>query len=343
MQQDELLRSTKPKTGKKGNLFIIDHNQFLKAVRKGMNAGISYLVIARGSDKSNTTSEWSVHAIERYAGVSRGNAKKAVTTLIEEKLITKRERRGQGPIYKLQKSSKKAPKIWLPNELIDGTGKGEEAPISRLRRTGDPLTLRLFIEFYSGQDLAEHGGISRAVAMRSYRRVYAGSRSRFQVWAFTAEQEWVNRHPITKDHFDSETTPEEDKLFQAVDDGILDERDIGDFLEEYAEREPLFFKRLAALSYAGLIEEVPYLFESSSPDSEIIHLYGNRTDAENRLTKEQQVTDFERFASLGFFAHEAGRAMITESQFQRAIEELGDPDGPPLTQGQVDLVPLEGH
>src|SRR5262249_54966851 len=46
-----------------------------------------YLVLARGSDWTNSLTFWSVQAIEKYTGISRGRAAAAIEALRQSRLI----------------------------------------------------------------------------------------------------------------------------------------------------------------------------------------------------------------------------------------------------------------
>jgi hypothetical protein len=54
--------------------------------------------MARGSGPDNRTTQWSVNAIEKYTGISRPNAKKAVVDLLDRG-IWKKTRDGNHPVY----------------------------------------------------------------------------------------------------------------------------------------------------------------------------------------------------------------------------------------------------
>jgi hypothetical protein len=85
------------RTAAGGEFFVVDRRTFVAACKLGLNPAIAYLTIARGAG-SRSTSAWSVDAIERYTGISRPKAKIAITTLIENRIITS-ERRGTRPLY----------------------------------------------------------------------------------------------------------------------------------------------------------------------------------------------------------------------------------------------------
>jgi len=81
-----------------GGFFAIDHGAFRCAAAGGLNSAIAHLVMARGTGPDNRETQWSVNAIERYAGISRPNAKKAVEDLLNRG-VWKKTRDGKHPIY----------------------------------------------------------------------------------------------------------------------------------------------------------------------------------------------------------------------------------------------------
>lgn len=60
--------------------------------------------------------------------------------------------------------------IWLPNTLVTGTANGEASPVKRLRQSRNLDALRLLVDLYHAQYLADDGGISRKVMERTYHR-----------------------------------------------------------------------------------------------------------------------------------------------------------------------------
>jgi hypothetical protein len=78
--------------------FSIDRGAFRCATAGGLNSAIAHLVMARGTGPDNRTTQWSVNAIEKYTGISRPNAKKAVADLLDRG-IWKKTRDGTHPVY----------------------------------------------------------------------------------------------------------------------------------------------------------------------------------------------------------------------------------------------------
>ena len=85
-------------TNAKGSFFCIDRGAFRCAAAGGLNSAIAHLIMARGTGRDNRTTQWSVNAIEKYTGISRPNAVKAVKGLLDRG-IWKKTREGKHPIY----------------------------------------------------------------------------------------------------------------------------------------------------------------------------------------------------------------------------------------------------
>jgi hypothetical protein len=87
-----------PADRKARGFFSIDRGAFRCAAVGGLNSAIAHLVMARGTGPDNRTTQWSVNAIEKYTGISRPNAKKAVADLLERG-VWKKTRGGNHPVY----------------------------------------------------------------------------------------------------------------------------------------------------------------------------------------------------------------------------------------------------
>jgi hypothetical protein len=325
-----------------GRFFAVDSRMWSKVCELGINEPVAYLVQARGTGRDNRTTTWSVESIERYTGISRHRAAAAVKNL-QAKGLVQLLRGGTKPKYELvtlpgidprpaltgseqiavdrvrrglalrgnhcekaRSAARKgwlieyeggfakaaAPKvypdmIWLPNELVTGAS-GEIPPLELVRQTQDPMTLRLLIDMYYAQHLREDGGVSRRFMWMRYKRVRVGEHAQFTVWGFYGETGWVNwENSLTSPHRREKLTKEE---IAAGKNPAVD-----------------FFHRTAQLSNLGLIEWVPHLVESAEECGEIIHplSVGRSESIEDRL---------------GRAAHEAGRALVTEGQYEWAIK-----------------------
>jgi hypothetical protein len=76
-------------TDKGHGFFAVDRRAWARVCGLGLNAAVAYLMLARGTGKSNRESAWSVLAIENYTGISRGRADKAISTLMEDGVVRK--------------------------------------------------------------------------------------------------------------------------------------------------------------------------------------------------------------------------------------------------------------
>jgi hypothetical protein len=93
-----------PINSKAAGFFCVDRGAFRCAAAGGLNSAIAHLVMARGTGRDNRTTQWSANAIEKYTGISRPNAKKAVKDLLDRGIWTK-TRDGNHPIYEAAPAS----------------------------------------------------------------------------------------------------------------------------------------------------------------------------------------------------------------------------------------------
>lgn len=176
--------------------------------------------------------------------------------------------------------------IWLPNELIMGAV-GVTSPIERVRRTGDVMLLRLLVDIYDVQSLADDGGVPRNVLRQNFSRAEMGRYGEFIIYGFRPDGAtlwWDNA--VTDCHHRKLTVKEKAA-------GENEGRD--------------FWRRLNRLLDLGLVEWVPHLVDNYSAESEIIHPYG--------VGNCESVED-----SLGCVAHQAAFAALTTAQRDRAVE-----------------------
>lgn len=303
----------KPKEPKgRGEFFSVDRKTWEAAAnlrgsdgRPGPNPAIALLVLARFSDKSNTKTEASVHAVEKHTGISRPKAKVAIDALLKAGLISRTNAVGDpSPHYEIhvppapgvalardgrrigRRSGTSSPKpepipkdepIWLPNDIVTGAS-GEKPPIARLREAHDVLLLRLFVDLYRVQNLRESYGIDRQILWRSYTKVSAGSAAGFDLWRF------VPGPPNARGSAEP-----------AVNWLVYGGK--GDHEEVSAN----FWQRLKTLRVLGLIKWVSHLYNSADDDGEVLYAYGTEgtEDIEDRV---------------GQAAHDAALALIEQKR-----------------------------
>jgi predicted DNA-binding transcriptional regulator AlpA len=167
--------------------------------------------------------------------------------------------------------------IWLPNTIIDGVG-NEAPPVMRLRQTQDVMLLRLFIDLYGAQHLADDGGIRPDVLWQKYERHKVGESGPFTVWGFKSAGWHANGCDIVSPHY----TKSSEKPWSE------------------------FWARNTKLVQLGLLVFVPHLRESDEASAENIHPYGQRGDKTNIEDR------------LGAGAHLAGQALLTDGQSEWA-------------------------
>lgn len=223
----------------KTGFFAIGLAEWRQACEIGLNPAVAFLVLACGTGRDNQTTAWSANAVQEYGGIRWERAKPAIEQLVKAGLVTLADTSTKArPRYKLKISEDR---IWLPKNVVMPLA-GEEPIVHRVRQTQDVMTLRLFVELYHAQNLAADGGISREVYYRKYEKEVCRDVGSMVYLGFTDASTWVSwSTDVTKAHL-----------------GKGDKRG-----------EP-FFQRIATLKEMGLIQEATYLFESSSPDAEIL-------------------------------------------------------------------------
>ena len=169
--------------------------------------------------------------------------------------------------------------IWLPNKLVIGA-KHETTPVDRLRQSRDVEALRLLVDLYGVQNLAEYGGVPPTLLSGSYTRAEVGTQGAYVVYGFCRQGVSLGNHSLI------------DRRLAAA--GCKDE--ILDSLHQQ-------FNRLYSL---GLIECTPILFEGLDADAEPLHPLDPRPD-------DPVLHD------LAATAGSAAMAMLTEPQQARAL------------------------
>ncbi|MDG1904614.1 MAG: hypothetical protein P8I38_03215 [Arenicella sp.] len=218
--------------------FAVSKEVFSRVMELSVREVCAYLVIARGTGRSNTVSAWSNNAVENYTGLARSRAKAAVERLVEAGLLEKLKG-GSRPQYQLMES--RTEKLieddvyWLPNGLITGVA-GETPPIEQLKETGDKMLVELLLDLYGEQNLIEDGGLQPTIYKNLHDKKVITERAQFNIWGFDMPKYSETTHGIelVEKHRDSE----------------------GAF-------EP-FFDRIKTLHTMGLLEKTTHLMESVS-------------------------------------------------------------------------------
>lgn len=229
----------------KGGFFAIGSKEFEAACDLGMNQAVSFLVMARGTGRDNSTTKWSALAVSNHTGMARRRAKDAIDALIGAGLVDV-IKEGKHPQYKLYKPANDDALLWLPNELIDGAG-SEIPPITKLREAGELALLQKFVELYGVQDLDGDGGLPRSIAWAHYQdREQICPIGQFVLYGFSKEETKASSTGIF-----AEFAGQEDES-----------RNKGAWIV------------LSPLWEMGLLEKVYYMAESTSQDAELIYPVG---------------------------------------------------------------------
>lgn len=230
-----------------GNFFAVGRGQIKKAFTLGLNPGVAFLVMARGTGKDNSTTAWSAEAISKCTGMSWRRAKEAIGTLKDNCLTTVTGSQ-KSPRYKLTKPADDADLIWLPNELVTGAG-NEVPPVQRLRERQDAMLLHKFIQLYHLHDLTGDGGLPRKYARQNFKRDTITSTGKFILYRFTPLDETANSQDI----------------FEELNGKTDDEGNKGAWIV------------IAPLVRMGLIEKALYMVESDNYESELLYPVNDET------------------------------------------------------------------
>lgn len=143
--------------------------------------------------------------------------------------------------------------VYMPNSLVgDETGKatGQSTIIDRIRLARDPMALRLLVDLYAAQDLAELGGVDRGFLERRFKRESVSATAKLQVWQFGLDNTYVTWSDKTAHHKYKPTAEEQAKGYNQAH---------------------AFFQRAAILEDAGALEWAYYVAEDSEPGSTLIY------------------------------------------------------------------------
>jgi hypothetical protein len=138
--------------------------------------------------------------------------------------------------------------IWLPNAIVDGMSR-ETPPIEIAREPGRPAALRLLVDLYAAQSLAENGGVHWRQLRVAYERERVGQQGIYVVWGFTKKtRETWGSVPFVNAHM----TPGKD--------------------QEAGYK--IFWEALEILTLAGLVEFVGHVIDHDHDEGAVIHPYG---------------------------------------------------------------------
>lgn len=286
--------TTRATTGQ--GFFAVDAQQWPRVCELGMNATVAYLVLARGSDRSNRRTTWSANAIADRTSVSRRRSRAAIDALAAAGIV-RQSKGGARPAYELPTVLRTMPKrngdtdepaawVWLPNALVDGLAGVEGAsPLERVRQTGDVMTLRLLVDLYGAHELRDDGGIDRRIVWQPFTRQVLGEYAEYRILAFTTEHlTRCGNHPVVSAHLTSPTAA-----------------------DRKAKRHEwsMFWDRWGALEQLGLVQWSTVLWDAETPDAEPIHPLGGPELDEYRIGRAAQRAAVSMMETIG--VHQAPR------------------------------------
>lgn len=269
---------------KRAGFFAVGHNTFLAACHLGINPAAAFVVLARGSGRDNITTKWSADAISDRLRVRWTTAKTSIGQLSDAGLVVI-ERGSTRPSYLLAREGRS---IWLPNTVVDGDG-ARTAPVASLRQTRDRLTLQLFVELYSEQNLREDGGVSREITSMPFKRERVGQWGQWTAWWFFGSNQRIR----TASHVVSAHRRQD-----------VTDKDRTAGTNEWSD----IFYRFHVLTSLGLLDWVPYLFDG--PEGEPIHALNMFSE----VGSEAQLYDL---------SDDAAKAMMSETEIARLRMQTG--------------------
>lgn len=281
-----------------GKYFVVSAAHAEVACSLGLGPGLSYLVLAAFTDASNTITNAGVHAVERYAGLTRSRAAECIQLLCEKGLV-RRVSEGKRPTYELIGFDENE-SVWLPVVLVTGPRNGC-SPLEKVRETHDPLVLRLLLDVYRHLDFSV-GGVTIDAIRSEYKRAegegwpqsFRGGDSKlWRLWAFKAHTTscFVN-HPFVRPHL------------------------VAKAKEKSCEQ---LWTRLRRLQDAGLVSYVRTLFDDEGPDGAVT--YSLRSDGPH--TANEWLLWSAAGSLAGELGYEAGDwtflPLLDEPRFQRPM------------------------
>jgi hypothetical protein len=139
----------------------------------------------------------------------------------------------------------------------------------------DVRRLKLFIHLYDVNNLPNDGGVSRAILYREYNLKKVSQRGPLTIWGFDSGCTTFSASATPLHNFFL-TGQKNDK---GADTGMPD-----------------FWSALEGLSSCGLMNFIPYVFESNKPEAEMMHPFAAECDVGE--TWEHNVADAAHAAAL---------------------------------------------
>jgi hypothetical protein len=326
-------------SGTGDGFFAVDRRTWARVCGRGLNPAVAYLVLARGTGKSNRESAWSVMAIENYTAISRSRAHDAVSALMEDGVVRKL-RDGTRPKYELVPwhlvpgSDPRPPLSSYEQSAVDKALQGKKLSRWDTTTLADAVKKGWLIDDSDGKySIAPRpdtdpdwiwlpnelvtGAAAETPPIELVRQVQDVMTLRLFIDLYHAqnlrEDGGISRE-FTFQRYERVQVGQQAQYsiwgfrFQHETvcwDGptLCHRRDELTEAEKTAGKNPAvdFFRRMEQLVDVSLIEWVPHLFESDESEAEIIHALG--------IAGSDSLED-----RIGLAAEEAGVAMLNDEQ-----------------------------
>lgn len=179
-----------------GSYFAVDMELAERALGIGIEAFLALLVMARGTGGDQRTTKWGAHSIETREILGRHTAKRAIRSLEMMEMISRPTKNGIRKIADRtivgrdgQGKDVYAPRIWLPNQLVDGPP-GRRSPLVALRETRSEDAALLLMRLYAVCDLEQWGGVPPALLRGDLRLEALGDRDMHRIFGINPNWHW---------------------------------------------------------------------------------------------------------------------------------------------------------
>jgi hypothetical protein len=296
---------TLPKArSEKGEFFMFDRRLFSEACKLGLNAGIAYLLIARGAG-CRPTARWSVNALEHYTGMGRPRAKAAIAKIVGHGLLNL-EKSGKRPVYGIPTFDS-----WISARLSDDEkrvlGLFSDGLPTKINRRDELIARRLcglgFLKDHGGRyfskvDLGESqkiwlpnaivdGAAEEVPPVALLRQMQDVRRLQLFVALYDANRltmdGGVSREFLYETHEVSKVSERGERTiwgFQEASERTATAAPLpSPFLTGKRDEKgkdhgwPEFWKALRVFQDCGLLTFIPHVFDSAGPDAEVVHAY----------------------------------------------------------------------
>lgn len=174
-----------------GDFFAVERPMWAKVcARASMNEAVAYLILARGAHFGTRDTAWSTDAVERYTGVARPRAKKAIQDLVQSGLL-QQKRAGTKPLYHLPTAHEFENPPKPPVSLTEQ----EQAVLDMIAAAGGPVDVPYTSTAKNGWPKGRPNDIARELLRKGKVRYPSNRSSLFEVTPEKVEEapkpEWI--------------------------------------------------------------------------------------------------------------------------------------------------------